>query len=878
MNYEDDIFESKLQDIRDKLIDLVKEDGEQVTISSSGDVNFRCVNPDHPDNNPSMFVSQKVPFIAHCRSCKTTCNIFQMNNILHGKPLHGVGFIRDNVNDLAIRFELEPVDMSDLSEEQLFRLKVQQIHDAASLVLSRTNDPSHSTIVTDKYAKQLKIKPEVLQEMRIATVLDIDSFMQKVQLIGQWSSMDLDIAGLKPWLFGPEKITFTIFNSHGAPVAFAARNLDHDGRFGVTINPTQTRKWINSPLSVIYNKTDALYGLAQAKKCGLKNVYVFEGYTDVCVARSYGIVNSVCVGGTAFSPEHVKMLANAGFTVATIAMDNDEAGRLATDSVLKKAFNEITEIRPQILIVPNTPKQDGSGEFDHDPDSYIHLYGADAFRSLKPKTAFRYTIDRMPDSLESSDEKAEFLARFLPFISSETNAVTREQMQYDISKRIGISIVTVKESLERREQQFNLENRNAIKKEFMRFRNKFLDSIDLAPDNVVDLSNDFMNFVNSKMNSETAKALSTGEVQEGVESWWARIQAATLEDAFWKTGYTYFDNTIGGIKKTGNFTGITAPSNIGKSCLMMNLALGILENNDPNELLLLYWTIDDPREDTLTKMASISCKFPISKVSDYLNLNSNDQTKIDKFLQKLNKWIEKDRCFSIKDMSIGNNAYGLMKWVQKEREKQPHKKVLLLIDNFANMSYTGDELSGQISNINHLHELRVKNDIAIVSSFEVNKTGNKEEAGANSLYGSGKIQYRLTLNLSLWNEVDVHRSQKITKKPSFFWYDDRQDIRPIMKLSLIKRKMTFKDESFNGDIFFRFVNKVGVIDEIGGKTGLDKFIAENATMLHTGIDMDFVPPQTSRYLKKGALTTPLLSQNSPPQALPAPLPDISSEL
>jgi len=133
-------------------------------------------------------------------------------------------------------------------------------------------------------------------------------------------------------------------------------------------------------------------------------------------------------------------------------------------------------------------------------------------------------------------------------------------------------------------------------------------------------------------------------------------------------------------------------------------------------------------------------------------------------------------------MSIGNSPQDLTRWVEAEREKQPHKKVLIFIDNFANMSYTGDELSGQIRNIDMLHKLRVRNDIAIVSSFEVNKQGTSEKSGANSVYGSGKIQYRLTLNLSLWNEVDVIKSQKLTKTPKMFWVDKHQQQRPIVNM------------------------------------------------------------------------------------------------
>jgi len=608
--YQDDVFETKLQDVKDMLIEYVKDEADGVTVTSSGDVNFRCVNPDHADNNPSMFVGHSMPHIAYCRSCKSIYNIFQVHNVFHQAPLHGLGFIQDNVNQLAVKYGVEPVDMSDITEEQLFKMMAQQIHDAASSILGAVDDPKYQNIVSHDYARQLMISDEILKEQRIGTILDKDLFYQEIMKSGNWSLEDLENVGLKNWLFNPTQITYTIFNPHGSAVAFASRNLDKDGRFGVPVNQNQKRKWINSTISTIYNKTDCLYGYSVAKKTKEKIIYVFEGYTDVCVAYTYGIKNAVCVGGTAFGPEHVKMLSDAGFTICVISMDNDDAGLESAESVLKKGFNQINDMKPQVLEVPPTPKQDGSGEFDHDPDSYIHLYGPEAFKALKPKTAFRFTIDRLPDTLDDADKQAEFLQRFLPIISSETNAVTRDQMQYDIAQRIGIPVTTVKESLARREEQFNIENRTLIKKEYKKFNAKFYDSVELNPDQLTEVIYEFSEFVNSKMEADHIKAIGLGEVQEGLDTWWDNVQESVLDTIFWKTGWTFWDNTFGGIKKTGNFTGITAPSNVGKSAFMMNLALRILQHNDPEELLLLYWTIDDPRPDVLTKMAAIHCNIP----------------------------------------------------------------------------------------------------------------------------------------------------------------------------------------------------------------------------------------------------------------------------
>lgn len=824
-----------MQEIKNKLPEFIQEEANKVKVHSSGDIDCQCLNPEHPDHNPSMFVGMQVPHIAHCRSCGVSYNIFQANHILHDAPLYGLQFIEKNANQLALKYGIEPVDISQIDETVLVRLRAQNIHDVASQILGAIGDRNHTNYIKHDYVRQLGIKDEVIKTMRIGTVLDNRQFFDAIKKEGNWSTQDLEEAGLRHWLFGPEKITYTIFNNYGQPVAFAARNLDFDGRFGVQQNPKQDRKWINSSVSIIYDKSECLYGIHVARKQTNNKVYIFEGYTDVCVAYSYGIKNAVCIGGTSFSPAHVKMLAEAEFSVAVIALDNDVGGLAAVDSVLEKGFSEVQSIKPQVLLVPESPKNDGSGGVDTDPDTYIKLFGAEAFMALKPKNAFKYTIDRIPDKLDNADQKTAFLQRFMPIIMNETSAVTQDEMRKDIAHRIGVSVELIKETQHRIEVQKDHHNRELIRRMFKKTTKDLYDAIDLYPDRIPTVVSQFKDYVDETLDAEQYLAFGSQEVKEGVDSWWENLQHNSLDNMFWKTGYPFWDGTIGGIKKQGNFTGITGAANCGKSALLMNLAMGVLRNNDTEDLLLLYWTIDDPRTDTLTKMLSILVKAPISTISNYASLKDSMKKKIRNGYSHLRKWIEKDKCFSIKDMGIGATADDVTRWVEQEIARQPNKKVLLFIDNFANMTAPSqqDDMAVQIANINKLHRLRASNNIAIVSSFEVNKEGTDSRAGAKSVYGSGKITYRLTLNLSLYNEVDIIRTQNQDRKPTYYWMDQYDANKPVVELALIKSKMTFKDPSFNGKVFFRFVNHVGCMNEIGNAASWQKFKSENASGLHS---------------------------------------------
>lgn len=830
-------FDIKLQEIKLKLGEFIQEHASKVKVKGNGDIYCQCISPEHPDNNPSMYIGSNIPYLVHCFSCGVTYNIFQANNIFTGAPLYGLPFIEKNANQLAIKYGIEPIDITQLDETVLAKFRAQNIHDVASEIIGNPKNPRYSSLVINDYALKVGISEDVAKLMRVGTVTNVKSFLDTIKAIGNWSTQDLEEAGIRSWLFGPEKITYTIFNNYGVPVAFAARNLDFDGRFGVTKNPKQDRKWINSGVSIIYDKSECLYGIHVARKQSTNKVYIFEGYTDVCVAYSHGIKNAVCIGGTGFSPAHVKMLADAEFGIAIIALDNDKAGCNAVDSVLEKGFSEVQSIKPHVLLVPETLKNDGSGEKDTDPDSYIKLFGPEAFMALKPKNAFRYTLDRMPDQLDNADQKTAFMAKFMPIIMNETSAITQEEMRKDIARRIGVSVELVKESQYRTEQQKDQKNREQIKRVFKKFSKNITDALDLYPEKVLPVVSEFKEYVDSVMDADKNTMFSKQEVVDGLTEWWDSIQKNSIDSMFWKTGWPFWDNTIGGIKKQGNFTGITGAANTGKSAFLMNMAVGILmdKHNDHDEMLMLYWTIDDPREDLLTKMVAIMTKHSISQVSNYSNLGTKSKTEIREAYAKLRKWIEKERCLSIKDMGMGSTADDLTKWVEQEMAKQPTKKPLVIIDNFANMTAaTGDDMATQIININKLHKLRASNNLAIVSSFEVNKEGTDTRAGAKSVYGSGKITYRLTMNLSLFNEVDMIRTQNLEEKiPRQYWLDNDKAYRPVLELALIKTKMTFRDPAFRSKIFFRFVNHVGVINEIGCSGRYEEFKKHNAGKLYT---------------------------------------------
>jgi DNA primase len=156
------------------------------------------------------------------------------------------------------------------------------------------------------------------------------------------------------------RVMFPIHNFTGRVIGFGGRTLKTD---------KNVPKYVNSPESDIYHKSNVLYGLYHAKKAirDTDNCYLVEGYADVLSVHQAGVENVVASSGTSLTTEQIRLIGRFTQNV-TILYDGDAAGIKASlrglDMILEEGLN---------VKVVNFP--DG-----HDPDSYMHLVGAGAFK------------------------------------------------------------------------------------------------------------------------------------------------------------------------------------------------------------------------------------------------------------------------------------------------------------------------------------------------------------------------------------------------------------------------------------------------------------------------------------------------------------------
>ena len=193
------------------------------------------------------------------------------------------------------------------------------------------------------------------------------------------------------------RVMTPIFDLRGNVIAFGGRVLGNE-----------KPKYINSPETLVYKKSKAMFALSIAKKSTSRRYLLCEGYMDVISLHQAGFDTAVAACGTALTAEQVRLLAEYADEVV-LCYDSDEAGQKATARSLG-LFSE-SPVKVSVLNIPNAK----------DPDEFIKKFGRDAFDRLLngtsnaieykiQKVKSKYDITRAADRVEYIKEVIRILA------------------------------------------------------------------------------------------------------------------------------------------------------------------------------------------------------------------------------------------------------------------------------------------------------------------------------------------------------------------------------------------------------------------------------------------------------------------------------------
>jgi len=220
-----------------------------------------------------------------------------------------------------------------------------------------------------------------------------------------------------------DRVMFPIFTVSGKPVAFAGRILKKKDNVG---------KYVNSPDSLIYSKTNELYGLFQAKQAISRAdmCYLVEGQMDVISMHQSGIENVVASGGTALTKPQIWLIKRFTSNI-TVLYDGDAAGIHAAlrgiDMFLEAGFNV------KVVLLPDGEDPDSFAQ-NHDSTEFIQYIQDHQTDFIRFKSALL-----SKDAGDDPIKRANLIKEITASIAIIPDMITRQVYIKDCSERLHMS-------------------------------------------------------------------------------------------------------------------------------------------------------------------------------------------------------------------------------------------------------------------------------------------------------------------------------------------------------------------------------------------------------------------------------------------------------
>jgi len=374
--------------------DLVRLIGEHVQLRPKGR-EFAGLCPFHDDKNPSMQVSPQKQ-IYKCFSCGAggTCFDFVMG-------YHKLTF-PEAMKMLAERAGIEltpfkpgkggaaPNPQSGDRRKRL--LAVNEL--ALAFFQNQLRSPA-AKAVQDYIAKR-GISDEMVEQFQLGYAPHSWHALAEAVSEKRWDRPAFENAGLIAQGSKGDydklrhRLIFPICDDMGRAIAFGGRTLPGNE----LDDPTVDAKYLNSPETLLFNKSRTLYGLDLAKKAIIdsKTTVIVEGYTDVIACHQHERRNVVAALGTAFTPEHATKLRRFCEKVVLV-FDGDAAGHKAADRAVEVLLNG--EVDVAVAILPE----------GQDPDELLSKEGGEeAWDALvaKAQGAMQYLLAQFETDLTAS--------------------------------------------------------------------------------------------------------------------------------------------------------------------------------------------------------------------------------------------------------------------------------------------------------------------------------------------------------------------------------------------------------------------------------------------------------------------------------------------
>lgn len=450
-------------------VDILDVIGDYVNLKKQGG-NYRGLSPFNQEKTPSFYVVPSKGFFKDFSSGKAGDAItFLMES-------EGMSYV-EAIKQLAKRYGIE-VEEENMTDEEL---EAQNEKDSLYIVMKYASEyfkdqlwkGEEGKAIGLSYFKERGFSEETIKAFDLGYSLDLwDGLLKTAKQVGHHQDI-LEKAGLiirKERKEGDRRydrfrgrVMFPIHNLSGRIIAFGARLLK--------INPDiEQPKYLNSPETPIYHKSDVLYGIYQAKQQIRQedNCYLVEGYTDVISLHQAGIQNVVASSGTSLTQEQIRLIARYTKNVSVL-FDGDPAG-------LKASFRGIDMILEGGLNVKAVVLPEGE-----DPDSYVRKLGGSQFKEFLKEQQQDFISFKTAVYQEETEKdpirRAEIIREIVHSISKIPDPIQRQVYIKETSVKLEMDEGTLFAELNK---IFIKQQRSASRQQSYEYEEQQLDDLDFT--------------------------------------------------------------------------------------------------------------------------------------------------------------------------------------------------------------------------------------------------------------------------------------------------------------------------------------------------------------------------------------------------------------
>lgn len=403
------------------VIDRVRDSADILdVVSQAVDMKRRGRNyfglcPFHQEKTPSFSVAPDKG-IYHCFGCGVGGN--SINFVMEHEKLSFVEAVRS----LGDRFGV-PVEFEEDSGSKEFFTAMYAIHETAA-------DFYHQALFSERGAEALKyltergLHEDTLKKFRVGFTPKSDDFLlKKVQ--DNYTEEVLEKSGLfnrgERGFFDRfrARIMFPISNTSGKVIAFGGRIFGSE----------DPAKYMNSPETPLYRKSDILYGLHFAREAILKEKHALlvEGYTDLLQIVQADVKHVVAVAGTALTENHVNALGKITRKVFLI-YDGDEAGIKAA---IRGGYTMLRGgLEPAMVSVPK----------ESDPDDWIQKHGIKPLQKAmsNASTLLVFHLEAVSQKEMSATERSDLVREIMREAVGIRDAIVRDDFLKSLATAVNL--------------------------------------------------------------------------------------------------------------------------------------------------------------------------------------------------------------------------------------------------------------------------------------------------------------------------------------------------------------------------------------------------------------------------------------------------------